>query len=106
MEKGWRSNTKESGKAIPFLLGALLFFAASPLSAATLDPFGQPPPGDPSAFTGPFIGLQFAKDLLATLPPAMEGSFEGSSHTAVGANNAIPPALQVGANVPTNSKPS
>ena len=43
---------------------------ASLAPAATLDVFGPPPAGDPSVFTGPFIGLNFAQALLATLPPA------------------------------------
>ncbi len=71
-----------------------------------LDFFGPPPPGDPSEFTGPFIGLNFAQDALATLPPAFEGALEGSSHEAVGENNAVPAALLQATNVPTEGKPS
>src|SRR5512143_1857238 len=42
-----------------------------------LDCFGPPPAGDPSVFTGPFIGLQFAGNILDTLPPANQGAFVG-----------------------------
>src|SRR6185369_8478596 len=88
-----------AGAALCVLIGA----SVSP--AAVLDFFGPPPEGDPSAFTGPFIGLNFARDLLATLPPAFEGSLLGSSHEALGANNVLAGQL-TSANVPTNSKPS
>jgi FtsP/CotA-like multicopper oxidase with cupredoxin domain len=74
-----------------------------------LDCFGPPPPGDPSAFTGPFIGPAFAQDLLATLAPANEGAFVGgttSTHVDAEENNVLPPALQQAANVPTNGFPS
>jgi len=95
-------------KAVGCMLrGAALvvLFGASPAPAAMLDFFGPPPPGDPSVFTGPFIGLNFAKDFLATLPPTIEGALEGSSHEAVGANNVLAGKL-TSANVPTGSKPS
>jgi FtsP/CotA-like multicopper oxidase with cupredoxin domain len=90
-----------------FLAGAVLAWVigVSPAPAAMLDFFGPPPAGDPSAFTGPFIGLNFAVDFLATLPPTFEGSLEGSSHEAVGANNVLAGRL-TSANIPTNSKPS
>jgi FtsP/CotA-like multicopper oxidase with cupredoxin domain len=79
---------------------------------ATLDFFGPPPAGDPSAFTAPLIGLAFAVDLLATLPPANEGAFEGGltgTHEDPGVNNAVAEDEQAGGgsfNVPTNGKPS
>jgi hypothetical protein len=75
-------------------------------SAGPLGFFGPPAEGDPSAFTGPLIGLEFAGDILETLPPGFEGSFEGSTHEAAGENNAVPPAQQQATNVPTNGKPS
>src|SRR6185369_16868802 len=91
--------------------GATVFalLGASPISAAVLDFFGPSPVGDPSAFTGPFIGLNFARDLLATLPPANEGAFVGGqtgTFKDAGVNNVLPPALQPAANVPTNGRPS
>jgi FtsP/CotA-like multicopper oxidase with cupredoxin domain len=82
------------------------FFSISHAPAQMLDFFGPPPAGDPSAFTGPFIGLEFADDFLSTLPPAFEGAFEGATHEDAGINNALPKAQQISANVPTNGKPS
>ena len=94
-----------------FLIGATLvgFFSASPVQAQALDFFGPPPAGDPSAFTGPFIGLNFAQALLATLPPANDGAFVGGTtgtFVDAGVNNVLPPGLQTAANVPTNGIPS
>ena len=98
-------------KAGRFIIAAafVVWQGASFASAATLDFFGPPPAGDPSAFTGPFIGLNFAQALLATLPPPNDGAFVGGpTGTAAdaGINNVLPVALQTNANVPTNSKPS
>src|SRR6185369_5090382 len=98
-------------KASRFIIGTafVVWQGATLAPAATLDFFGPPPAGDPSAFTGPFIGLNFAQALLATLPPPNEGSFLGGpTGTAAdaGINNVLPVALQTNANVPTNSKPS
>ncbi|HSR50551.1 MAG TPA: multicopper oxidase domain-containing protein [Acidobacteriota bacterium] len=45
--------------------------------AHLLDDFGPPPPGDPSVFTGPLIGVEWAIDFLATLADANLGAFEG-----------------------------
>ncbi|HBG05458.1 MAG TPA: copper oxidase [Geobacter sp.] len=102
-DRGWHGKSRHA-----FSVGALIYALLSivPAQAATLDVFGPPPPGDPSAYTGPFIGRDYARDFLATLPPANEGALEGSSHEAVGANNVLPPQLQESTNVPTNSKPS
>ena len=74
-----------------------------------LDCSGSPPAGDPSALTGPFIGLQFAQDLLATLPPANEGAFVGGpsgTFRDAGINNVIQKAQLVALNIPTNKRPS
>src|SRR5512142_538002 len=74
-----------------------------------LDCFAPPPAGDPSAFTGPFIGLQFARDLLATLPPANQGAFAGGpsgTFRDAGINNVIQKAQLVALNIPTNKRPS
>ena len=60
--------------------------------AAVLDDFGPPPPGDPSEFTGPLIGVQWAIDFLATLDDANLGAFDGgATGTAedAGANNSL-----------------
>ncbi|RPJ08145.1 MAG: hypothetical protein EHM36_05845, partial [Deltaproteobacteria bacterium] len=94
-----------------FFLGATLsgLLITSLAVATVLDFFGPPPAGDPSAFTGPLIGLEFAQDLLATLPPANEGAFEGGltgTFEDPGGNNAVPVAQQTSANVPTNGRPS
>jgi hypothetical protein len=47
--------------------------------AHVMDDFGPPPPGDPSEFTGPLIGVQEAIDDLARLDPANEGAFNGGA---------------------------
>jgi FtsP/CotA-like multicopper oxidase with cupredoxin domain len=76
-------------------------------SFTLLDDFFIPPPAeDPSAFTEPFIGLEFSGDILETLTPAFEGAFEGATHEDAGINNAVPEAQQTSANIPTNGKPS
>jgi FtsP/CotA-like multicopper oxidase with cupredoxin domain len=76
--------------------------------AATLDIFGPPPRGDPSAFTGPIIGEDAARD-LEDLAPANEGAFEGGAtgtHEDAGAENSVPADAQTAFNIPTNSRPS
>jgi len=90
-----------------FFLGALICALLSTVQApaATLDFFGPPPPGDPSAFTGPLIGRDFARE-LEKLAPANEGALEGSSEEAVGANNSVPERQKNSSNVPTNGRPS
>src|SRR6185369_407946 len=94
-----------------FMIGAALAVlqGVSLAPAAPLDLFGPPPVGDPSAFTGPFIGLNFAQGFLATLPEANGGAFVGGptgTFVDAGINNVLPPALQPAVNVPTNGFPS
>jgi hypothetical protein len=74
--------------------------------AGELDCFGPPAEGDPSAHTGPLIGLTFAQDFLATLPHAFEGAFEGSTEEAAAEDNSVPANLVTNVNVPTGGKPS
>lgn len=77
--------------------------------AAVLDTFGPPPPGDPSAFTGPLSGEGAAIDALAALDPAHEGAFEGgATGTAedAGENNVLGEEDLVDNNVPTDGPPS
>jgi manganese oxidase len=79
------------------------------IPAGALDCFGPPPAGDPSAFTGPLIGLAFAGDILATLPPANDGAFVGGAtgtFADAGVNNVLPVALQPATDVPTGGFPS
>jgi len=76
------------------------------IPAGALDCFGPPVEGDPSALTGPLIGLAFAVDALATLPHAFEGAFEGSTEEDAGINNSVPANLVTNVNVPTGGKPS
>ncbi len=75
----------------------------------TADVFGPPPEGDPSVFTGPLIGLEFAATQLALLSPANEGAFEGgetgTEHDA-GIDNSVPETDLTSFNIPTNSLPS
>lgn len=82
------------------------------------DYYGPPPADDPSAFTGPLIGLPFSGDILATLLPTNHGAFFGGvtgTPADAGVDNVVPLALQRVLdplnpldvfNVPTNSKPS
>ncbi|BCR04331.1 hypothetical protein DESUT3_14000 [Desulfuromonas versatilis] len=73
------------------------------------DFFGPPPADDPSAFTGPLIGEEFAEDALEELPVANAGAFEGGATGTfedAGEDNAVAEDEQVSANVPTNGKPS
>jgi len=62
-------------------LGAsLLVFGLGAVTLAhVMDDFGPPPPGDPSAFTGPLIGTQEAIDDLEDLDDANLGAFEGGA---------------------------
>src|SRR6266702_4458332 len=82
-------------KAGYFVIGATLsgLVGATPSPGAPLDFFDPPPVGDPSAFTGPFIGLNFAQRLLATLAPANDGAFVGGptgTFKDAGVNNVLP----------------
>jgi len=86
-----------------------LILSTSIAHAVPLDFFGEPPQGDPSAFTGLFIGPDFAKDLLAQFPPANAGAFTGGATGTfkdAGTNIAVPKDQLISTNVPTNSKPS
>ena len=76
--------------------------------AAVLDNFGEPPPGDPSAFTGPAIGLAAAIQGLAQLAPANEGAFEGgATGTEADAHvNFVPQPQANGVDIPTGAQPS
>ncbi|MBI5904171.1 MAG: multicopper oxidase domain-containing protein, partial [Deltaproteobacteria bacterium] len=97
-----------------YFIGAALcgFLNVSIAPATELDDFGPPPEGDPSAQTGPFIGLQFADNALRGVPPANEGALilqdnvQGTVES-VGVNIVPPPRPRDGIfNIPTNSKPS
>lgn len=72
----------------------LLCLVGMPIAlAAVLDFFGPPPAGDPSEFTGPLIGLEFAEDLLETLEPTYKGALEGGetgTREDAGINNSVP----------------
>jgi len=91
-------------------LGSLA--SALPATAAPLDDFGPPAEGDPSAFTGPFIGLKFARKQLENLPPANDGAFVGGpteTFLDAGVNIAVPEDEQRKGgkfDIPTNGLPS
>src|SRR3954466_12730731 len=89
-------------------VAAILTSSAVAASAAVLDRFGPPPPGDPSAFTGPRIGVTDAVDRLPGLAPANEGAFEGGpTGTAGDAHvNTVDQAKGTGVNIPTEAPPS
>ena len=110
MREMFHGHFRQGGGAaarLAFFLGATIcaLLAGSPVSAATLDYFGPPPPGDPSAYTGPIIGRDAAR-ALNNLPSPMEGALEGSSEEAVRENNAVPEQQKTSANVPSNGRPS
>jgi FtsP/CotA-like multicopper oxidase with cupredoxin domain len=75
---------------------------------AVLDDTGQPPVGDPSAFTGPLIGNQFAITNLAALPQANAGAFggglTGTKTDAAGQTIAVSPGT--GLDIPVGARPS
>jgi FtsP/CotA-like multicopper oxidase with cupredoxin domain len=106
-----RTRIENTHRLCPRLLAVTVFavaLAGGAARASVLDFFGPPLADDPSAFTGPTIGLQ-AVQALATLPPANEGSFEGGptgTHEDAGINNSVPAAAQMNTEVPTNGKPS
>ena len=80
-------------KRATYFIGALSCLGFSIAIASVLDDFGPPPPGDPSEFTGPSIGEEFAIDFLETQPPASEGAFDGGNTGTpedAGENNAVP----------------
>ena len=69
-------------KTINYYLVCSLLALSMPASATTLDEFGPPPAGDPSAFTGPIIDENLADDLV-NQTPVYKGALEGSpSETA------------------------
>ncbi len=81
-------------------------------TATVLNDFGPPPPGDPSAFTGPLIGEDQAIDDLEDLDPANEGAFDGGATGTprdAGENNSVPRNQQQDNgdfDVPTGGPPS
>ncbi|MEM5786110.1 MAG: hypothetical protein AAGU11_02255, partial [Syntrophobacteraceae bacterium] len=84
------------------LVGCLI---SSQAFAAPLDEFGPPPEGDPSAFTGPVIGVTD----FSNLPAVNEGAFDGGStgtEADAGINNSVPESQQTSRNIPSNSLPS
>jgi hypothetical protein len=64
-------------RALLLLMGGAVL--SSVALAAALDPWGEPPEGDPSAWTGPSIGTEWAIDYLKTLAPANAGGEEGGN---------------------------
>ena len=94
------------------LLAALTFLGSGLFAvAATLDYFGPPPAGDPSAWTGPIVSESLADD-LSNQPPVYKGAIEGGpTGTAAdqGATGLIAEDELDGGgkyNIPTDSKPS
>ena len=74
-----RTDTSLKKPLLLLIQGALCLTLNNSIAlAGSLDFFGEPPLGDPSAFTGPFIGLDFARATLAQLPPANAGAFAGA----------------------------
>ena len=61
------------------VLTTVAVIGSSVAVAAVLDNFGPPPPGDPSAFTGPAIGNAAAITELARAPPTNAGAFAGGA---------------------------
>ncbi|MFA7617847.1 MAG: multicopper oxidase domain-containing protein [Thiohalomonadaceae bacterium] len=91
--------------AVAAALGASLMPAAN----GALDDTSMPPADDPSAYTGPSIGNEFAIDFLATQPPANQGAWEGGTKADTEINNSVPEDEQrTGGSfdVPTGGLPS
>ena len=79
--------------------------------AATLDYFGPPPAGDPSAWTGPIISEPLADDLV-NQSPVYKGALEGGP-TGTAADQGLTGAIAEDEldgggkyDVPTGGKPS
>ena len=66
------------------LLGMLGATLGGGALAAALDTWGAPPADDPSAWTGPSVGLAMAIDFLESLPSAMIGAEEGGDPQEAG----------------------
>jgi len=109
IESQARSEEPRSKRSAYGLVVALCCGLSVVAIATVLDDFGPPPPGDPSAHTGPLIGEDEAIDDLELLDPANEGAFEPVDKEAVGENNSVPEDEQVsggGFEVPTGGPPS
>src|SRR5262245_50143104 len=102
-----RSVLKDTSKVLGafILLGGGLAAAV----AASLDYWGAPPPGDPSAYTDPPTDPNAVN--LAGATPANTGAFVQAggvpgTRLTPRAGNALPPAQQTSFNIPTNGRPS
>jgi hypothetical protein len=73
-----------------------------------LDDTGQPAVGDPSAFTGPLIGDQFAITNLAALPETNAGAFGGglTGTKTDAAGQTVTRTPGTGLDIPTGAAPS
>ncbi|SDO25789.1 multicopper oxidase domain-containing protein [Pseudomonas jinjuensis] len=101
-----RSKNRES-RIVP---GAFLLLGLSvAVAAASLDYFGSPPPGDPSAYTDapkdPAAVLLQGADLANAGAFVQAGGVEGNRKTPL-KENVLPPNAQTSFKIPTNGKPS
>ena len=101
-----RSRSAASLLAVGTFLGGGLLAVA-----ATLDYFGPPPDGDPSAWTGPIVSEELA-DALTNQPPVYKGAIEGGP-TGTAADQGVTGTISEDSldgggkyNIPTDSKPS
>ncbi len=102
-ELSWKLNSLISAVALMALL------MTSSVPAQPLDDFGPPPAGDPSAFTFPLIGEEFAIDALKDLDPVYKGSLEGGptgTFRDAGINNVIQEDDETGEDIPSGGRPS
>ena len=90
------------------LLSAALATTSLVALGAVLDDTSEPPPSDPSAFTGPLIGEDFAIDGLADLPPANEGTFAGGTTGTLedAHEDVVLRPKGTGVDIPTGAPPS
>ncbi|MDH3586746.1 MAG: copper oxidase, partial [Gammaproteobacteria bacterium] len=94
------------------LIVTLTFLASGLVAVAmTLDYFGPPPAGDPSAWTGPIVSESLADD-LKNQPPVYKGALEGGP-TGTAADQGVSGPISEDQldgggkyNIPTDSKPS
>lgn len=93
--------------SIGIFLAMLLMI--SPTYATSMDDFGPPYEGDPSAHTFPLIGDEFAIDALKDLPPVYKGALEGGPTGTIadaGLNNVVSERDETSEDIPSGGRPS
>ena len=94
-------------RSMAWIVLTLMLCTASMVQGS--DDFSPPPTGDPSAFTFPLIGDEFAIDALRDAPGVYRGALEGGpTGTAadVGIKNVISERDETSENIPSGGLPS